>query len=179
MIKLASLMQNGQLVKTPSGDVYDKATKQLLSTFIANYNTWKATVDTFLTGQADDPVGTMDKLAELVAQIQANATSIEAITSGKVAVSDIVNDLTTGGTDKVLSAEQGKTLKGLIDAIHVFANESVLDAISTNATSGNLVYNGVELGAFTGIAVGASAAAATDYSAKLQIIVEDFDESAA
>lgn len=29
---------------------------------------------------------------------------------------DIVNDLTTGGTNKVLSAEQGKTLKGLIDA---------------------------------------------------------------
>ena len=29
---------------------------------------------------------------------------------------DIVNDITTGGTNKVLSAEQGKTLKGLIDA---------------------------------------------------------------
>lgn len=29
---------------------------------------------------------------------------------------DIINDLTTGGTNKVLSAEQGKTLKGLIDS---------------------------------------------------------------
>lgn len=29
---------------------------------------------------------------------------------------DIVNNLTTGGTNKVLSAEQGKTLKGLIDS---------------------------------------------------------------
>lgn len=29
---------------------------------------------------------------------------------------DIVNDLTTGGTNKVLSAEQGKTLKGLVDS---------------------------------------------------------------
>lgn len=29
---------------------------------------------------------------------------------------DIVNDLTTGGTNKVLSAEQGKALKGLIDS---------------------------------------------------------------
>ena len=28
---------------------------------------------------------------------------------------DVVNDLTTGGTDKALSAEQGKTLKTLID----------------------------------------------------------------
>lgn len=32
---------------------------------------------------------------------------------------DIVNDLTSGGTNKVLSAEQGKTLKGLIDGIDV------------------------------------------------------------
>lgn len=29
---------------------------------------------------------------------------------------DVVNDLTTGGTNKVLSAEQGKVLKGLVDA---------------------------------------------------------------
>lgn len=29
---------------------------------------------------------------------------------------DIVNDLTTGGTNKVLSAEQGKVLKGLVAA---------------------------------------------------------------
>ena len=29
---------------------------------------------------------------------------------------DIVNDLTTGGTNKVLSAEQGKVLKGLVDS---------------------------------------------------------------
>ena len=40
---------------------------------------------------------------------------------GKVAANlvedkDIVNDLTIGGTNKVLSAEQGKTLKGLIDS---------------------------------------------------------------
>lgn len=29
---------------------------------------------------------------------------------------DIVNDLTTGGSNKVLSAEQGKVLKGLVDS---------------------------------------------------------------
>ena len=178
MINLASYMVNGSIVKTSSGDVYDKSTKQFLSTFIANINTWKATVDTFLTGQADDPVGTMDKLSELVAQIAANKDSITSITSGKVNVTDIVNDLTTGGTTKVLSAEQGKTLKGLIDAIHVFTNQTVRDAISADATSGNLVFNGVELGKFTGIAVGASSAAATDYSSKVQVILEEFDETA-
>lgn len=31
--------------------------------------------------------------------------------------SAIVNDLTTGGVNKALSAEQGKTLKGLVDAM--------------------------------------------------------------
>lgn len=40
---------------------------------------------------------------------------------GKVAANlvedkDVVNDLTTGGSNKVLSAEQGKTLKELIDS---------------------------------------------------------------
>lgn len=178
MIYLASVMQDGKLRKTPSGDVYDKATKQFLSTFIANINAWKLTVDTFLTGEADDPVGTMDKLKELVNEISANKNNIAAITSGKVDVDDIVNNLTDGGTDKVLSAEQGKTLKGLIDAIHVFANEAILDGISKNATTGNLVYNGVELGAYTGIAVGATAEAATNYNAKIQIILEDFNENA-
>ena len=37
---------------------------------------------------------------------------------GGQTVVQIVNDLTTGGTDKALSAEQGKALKGLIDAIN-------------------------------------------------------------
>jgi hypothetical protein len=38
--------------------------------------------------------------------------------SDKVAIVDIVNNLTAGGVDKVLSAEQGKSLKELIDQIN-------------------------------------------------------------
>lgn len=37
---------------------------------------------------------------------------------GGQTVTQIINDLTTGGADKALSAEQGKVLKGLIDAIN-------------------------------------------------------------
>lgn len=37
---------------------------------------------------------------------------------GGQTIIQIVNDLTTGGADKALSAEQGKALKGLIDAIN-------------------------------------------------------------
>lgn len=46
---------------------------------------------------------------------------------GGQTVVQIVNDLTTGGTDKALSAEQGKALKGLIDAIN-----GKLDGVDTN-----------------------------------------------
>ena len=41
----------------------------------------------------------------------------------------LVNDLTTGGTDKALTAEQGKTLKAAVDAQYTAAN-------ATTATAG-------------------------------------------
>jgi hypothetical protein len=61
---------------------------------------------------------------------------------------------------------------------HEHANKTVLDAISANSTSGNLVYNNVELGEFTGISVGATLAGATDNATQLQIVVEEYDPEA-
>lgn len=56
-----------------------------------------------------DPLGgTIDLSA------YATKTEMNNSLNSKVAKSDIVNDLTTGGTTKVLSAEQGKALKNLI-----------------------------------------------------------------
>lgn len=56
-----------------------------------------------------DPLGgTVDLSA------YATKTEMNNGLNGKVAKSDIVNDLTTGGATKVLSAEQGKVLKNLI-----------------------------------------------------------------
>lgn len=58
--------------------------------------------------------------------------------------SDIINDLTTGGTDKVLSAEQGVELKGMIDGINVILQsddlnldtvQEIIDAIKAVETS--------------------------------------------
>lgn len=43
--------------------------------------------------------------------------------AAKVATADIVNDLTTGGTDVPLSAEQGKTLDGKVSAAATAAAE--------------------------------------------------------
>jgi hypothetical protein len=60
---------------------------------------------------------TLDQMAEVVAYIKSNRGLIEQITTGKVSVSDIVNNLTTNVTNKPLSAAQGVALKALIDAI--------------------------------------------------------------
>lgn len=47
--------------------------------------------------------------------LDTKAATLQAAIDAKVAKADIVDNLTDGGADKVLSAEQGKVLKGLID----------------------------------------------------------------
>ena len=56
-------------------------------------------------------------MAELVAYIKDNRELIEQITTGKVSVSDIVNNLTTNVANKPLSAAQGVALKSLVDTL--------------------------------------------------------------
>ena len=68
---------------------------------------------------ADSDDTTLDQLSELVATIKANKSLIDQITTGKVSVSDIVNNLTSTATNKPLSANQGRALKALIDAITI------------------------------------------------------------
>lgn len=62
---------------------------------------------------------TLDELSEIVAYIKSNKALIEQVTSTKVNVSDIVNNLTSNVSNKPLSAAQGVALKGLIEAITV------------------------------------------------------------
>lgn len=62
---------------------------------------------------------TLDELSEIVAYITSNKALIDSITTSKVSVADIVNNLTTNVTNKPLSAAQGVALKALIDAITV------------------------------------------------------------
>jgi hypothetical protein len=61
----------------------------------------------------------LDQMAEIVAYIKANKELIDGVTTSKVSVADIVNDLTTNVTNKPLSAAQGVALKALIDAITI------------------------------------------------------------
>lgn len=66
---------------------------------------------------ADSDDTTLDQLSEIVAYIKSNKTLIDAVTTGKVSTSDIVDNLTTNASGKVLSAAQGVALKAMIDGI--------------------------------------------------------------
>lgn len=68
---------------------------------------------------ADSDDTTLDQLSEIVAYIKSNRKLIEAITTSKVSVGDIVNDLVTNVANKPLSAAQGVALKAMIDAITI------------------------------------------------------------
>ena len=72
-----------------------------------------------LNSLADSDDTTLDQLSEIVAYIKSNRTLIEAITTSKVSVADIIDNLTTNVTNKPLSSAQGVALKAMIDAITI------------------------------------------------------------
>lgn len=72
---------------------------------------------TRLNALADSDDTTLDQMSEVVAYIKSNKELIESITTSKVNVSDIVNNLTTNSSTKPLSAAQGVAIKALIDAL--------------------------------------------------------------
>ena len=72
-----------------------------------------------LNALADSDDTTLDQLSEVVAYIKANRELLASITTDKVSVSDIIDNLTTNVSNKPLSAAQGVALKALIDAISI------------------------------------------------------------
>ena len=70
-----------------------------------------------LNALADSDDTTLDQMSEVVAYIKSNKSLIDAITTSKVNVSDIIDNLTTNVSNKPLSAAQGVKLKRLIDEI--------------------------------------------------------------
>lgn len=72
-----------------------------------------------LNALADSDDTTLDQMSEVVAYIKSNKSLIDAITTSKINVSDIIDNLTTNVSNKPLSAAQGIALKALIDAIVV------------------------------------------------------------
>lgn len=67
---------------------------------------------------------TLDQTSEIVAYVKSNKALIDAITTSKVSVDDIVNDLVTNLSNKPLSAAQGVVLKEMIDSIRKTLNDT-------------------------------------------------------
>lgn len=72
---------------------------------------FKTRVNTLL--DSDDT--TLDQLSEIVDFIKNNKDLIDGVTTSKVNVADIVDNLTSNVANQPLSAAQGVILKGLID----------------------------------------------------------------
>ncbi|GIZ09971.1 hypothetical protein [Flavobacterium sp. UMI-01] len=113
--------------------------------------TLKAQIDAINLILTSDDVN-LDTVQEIVDAIKEVETSLETI---------LVNDLTTGGTTKALTAEMGKTLKGLIDALTAIVTTKIggsgtTDYIPKFTGTGNignsLIYdNGTNVGIGTTI----------------------------
>jgi hypothetical protein len=76
-----------------------------------------AAINDRLNAFFDSDDQTLDELSEIVDYITSNKSLIDAITTSKVNVLDIVNNLVTNVPTKPLSAAQGVALKGLIDTV--------------------------------------------------------------
>ena len=87
-------------------------------------------VNEWLKVVLDSDDETLNQMSEIVAYIKLNKSLIESVTTSKVNVSDIIDNLTTNSKDKVLAASQGVAIKALIDAL-----DAELDALTT--TVGN------------------------------------------
>ena len=87
-----------------------------------------------LNALADSDDTTLDQMSEVVAYIKSNKSLIDAITTSKINVSDIIDNLTTNVSNKPLSAAQGAKLKALIDAIVVPTKLSELEEDNMHRT---------------------------------------------
>ena len=102
-----------------------------------------------LNALADSDDTTLDQMSELVAYIKANRDLIEQITTGKVSVSDIIDNLTTNVSNKPLSAAQGVVLKSLIDSL----SSSKLDSTALTEAINTALAQAKASGEFDGTSV--------------------------
>lgn len=123
------------------------------STSVSNHNTATSAhsdirelitgLTTRLNTLADSDDTTLDQMSEVVAYIKANKELIESITTNKVSVSDIINNLTTNVSTKPLSAAQGVAIKALIDALQTEVDKKALASDLTSHTGNTSNPHGV------------------------------------
>ncbi|MGN0252304.1 MAG: DUF6273 domain-containing protein [Oliverpabstia sp.] len=80
-----------------------------------------------LNALADSDDTALDQMSEVVAYIKSNKNLIDAITTSKINVSDIIDNLTTNVSDKPLSAAQGVALKAMIEEMGSTTEGDVID----------------------------------------------------
>ena len=95
--------------------------------------------------ESDDT--TLDTLKEIVEYIKSNRTLIESVTTTKVNVDDIIDNLITNDSKKPLSAAQGKALKDLIDALQTAINNITIPVTSVNNKTGAVNLTASDVGA--------------------------------
>ena len=137
---------DSELSTSSQNAVQNKVVTNALTSTISTHNTSTtshddirgliSTLATRLNALADSDDTTLDQLSEIVSYIKSNRSLIENITTNKINVSDIVNDLTSTATDKVLSANQGNVLKELVAALTNTVNDKV-DKVSGKGLSTN------------------------------------------
>jgi hypothetical protein len=89
----------------------------------------------------------LDQMKEIVLYIKSNRDLISQITTNKVNVGDIVNDLATNVSNKPLSAAQGVALKDLIDAIKIPTSLPASDVYNWAKQPSKPSYSASEVGA--------------------------------
>lgn len=131
------------------------AVNALLNYYKKSETYTRTEVDAFISGLdrrlnavADSDDATLDQLSEIVAYIKANKSLIDSITTSKVSVSDIVNNLTTADAKKPLSAAQGKELKALYDNIRALYDAIVIPTKLPNPYA--LTFTGAATGTYDG-----------------------------
>ena len=100
-----------------------------------------------LNALADSDDTTLDQMSELVAYIKSNKSLIDSITTSKVSVADIIDNLTTSVSNKPLSAKMGVELKKLIDAIKIPTTLPASDVYSWAKQPQKPTYTPQEIGA--------------------------------
>ena len=129
-----------------------------IATLTSTVSSLQATVNNFLTGEPDDN-GTLDRLKELVAAIEAYKYSIDALVTDHATKAEL-----TALTERVAAIEP---------KAHEHANKDVLDGIN-KAVNGNLTFNGKELNGETGIAIVDSVEASPSWTGKLRMVVTEY-----
>lgn len=89
-----------------------------------------------LNALANSDDATLDQMNEIVAYIKNNKTLIESVTTSKISVDSIIDNLTTNIANKPLSAAQGVVLKNLIDNI---SKNAILNVTPNSANEGKFL----------------------------------------